>query len=111
MRNCPFGSLAFRRTKEIGFIKDRGSPFGNVNVLRSVCSERSSVRQQVGTIKTSEDRLLGDVPLRSRVPCKETKKKTLSFRIGPPSRPPKTLRLRIGRFTLAAFKKGLFELS
>src|SRR5215831_6324705 len=74
----------------------------------SVCSERSSVN--LGSMRTLEVRLLSDAPLCSRVPWYEPKKNSWSFLIGPPSIPPKTLRLSTGRSTPAAFRKGLFAL-
>src|SRR5262249_23669443 len=93
-----------------GWMEGGGSPPGSRgrNVASRVCCERSSVN--LGSMRTLEVRLLSDAPLRSRVPWYEAKKNSRSCLIGPPSKPPKTLRLSTGRSTPAAFKKGLFAL-
>ena len=58
-----------------------------------------------------DDKLLLDAPLRSRVPWYEMKKNDLSGLIGPPSSPPKALRLSVGRLTPAASRNGVLALS
>ena len=92
----------FRRASAVGWMEV------GLKVASSVCCERSSVRP--GAMRMLEVRLLSDAPLRSLVPWYEAKKNALLVLTGPPSSPPKTLRLSTGRSTPAAFRNGLLAL-
>ena len=87
MTNWPFGSFAFNTARAMGEIRE-SDEIPNVFAKDAAVRSLALSVKPIGRVPPLKHPAPTSKPSFSRVPWYDTKKKTLSFLIGPPSVPP-----------------------